>query len=39
MLLQVDTFLRENIEWLKRSTNWAKFAATGLRNIMTALHG
>jgi 26S proteasome regulatory subunit N2 len=24
----VDTFLRENLEWLSRSTNWAKFSAT-----------
>lgn len=24
----VDTFLRENMEWLSRATNWAKFSAT-----------
>ncbi|TVU02681.1 hypothetical protein EJB05_51809 [Eragrostis curvula] len=24
----VDTFLRENLEWLGRATNWAKFSAT-----------
>ena len=24
----VDTFLRENLDWLKRATNWAKFSAT-----------
>ncbi|XP_072961995.1 26S proteasome non-ATPase regulatory subunit 1 homolog A-like isoform X2 [Typha angustifolia] len=24
----VDTFLRENLEWLSRATNWAKFSAT-----------
>jgi 26S proteasome regulatory subunit N2 len=24
----VDTFLRENLEWLARATNWAKFSAT-----------
>ncbi|PRW45196.1 26S proteasome non-ATPase regulatory subunit 1-like protein A-like [Chlorella sorokiniana] len=24
----VDTFLRENLEWLKKATNWAKFSAT-----------
>lgn len=24
----VDTFLRENIDWLKRATNWAKFSMT-----------
>lgn len=24
----VDTFLRENLDWLSRATNWAKFGAT-----------
>lgn len=24
----MDTFLRENLEWLSRATNWAKFSAT-----------
>eukprot|EP00899_Mesostigma_viride_P015362 jgi/Mesvir1/23827/Mv10633-RA.2 len=24
----VDTFLRENLDWLSRATNWAKFTAT-----------
>ncbi|VAH21529.1 unnamed protein product [Triticum turgidum subsp. durum] len=24
----VDTFLRENLEWLSKATNWAKFSAT-----------
>ena len=24
----VDTFLRENLDWLGRATNWAKFSAT-----------
>jgi hypothetical protein len=23
-----DTFLRENMDWLKKATNWAKFSAT-----------
>ena len=23
-----DVFLRENLEWLKRASNWAKFSAT-----------
>jgi hypothetical protein len=23
-----DTFLRDNLEWLSRATNWAKFSAT-----------
>jgi 26S proteasome regulatory subunit N2 len=30
----VDTFLRSNLEWLARATNWAKFSATaGLGSI------
>ncbi|KAF8073149.1 RPN2B [Scenedesmus sp. PABB004] len=24
----IDTFLRDNLEWLARATNWAKFSAT-----------
>lgn len=24
----VDSFLRENLDWLSRATNWAKFSAT-----------
>ena len=24
----VDQFLRENMDWLSRATNWAKFSAT-----------
>jgi hypothetical protein len=24
----IDTFLRDNLEWLSRATNWAKFSAT-----------
>jgi 26S proteasome regulatory subunit N2 len=24
----VDAFLRENLEWLSRATNWSKFSAT-----------
>ena len=24
----VDTFLRENLDWLSRATNWSKFSAT-----------
>lgn len=24
----IDTFLRENLDWLSRATNWAKFNAT-----------
>jgi len=33
-----DTFLRENIEWLKRSSNWAKFAATGCVGVIHKGH-
>ncbi|KAG6726126.1 hypothetical protein I3842_02G065500 [Carya illinoinensis] len=35
----VDTFLRENLDWLSRATNWAKFSATaglGLAALGTA---
>ena len=24
----VDAFLRQNLDWLSRATNWAKFSAT-----------
>ena len=24
----VDAFLRDNLDWLKKATNWAKFSAT-----------
>ena len=24
----VDSFLRDNLDWLSRATNWAKFSAT-----------
>jgi len=34
----VDTFLRENIDWLKRSTNWAKFSATGCVGVIHKGH-
>jgi len=33
-----DTFLRENIDWLKRSTNWAKFSATGCVGVIHKGH-
>ncbi|KAL6532215.1 26S proteasome non-ATPase regulatory subunit 1 B [Orobanche gracilis] len=32
----VDTFLRENLDWLSRATNWAKFSATA---GLGAIHG
>lgn len=35
----VDAFLRENLEWLSRATNWAKFSATaGLGVIHRQAH-
>lgn len=30
----VDTFLRENLEWLKKATNWAKFSATAGQHLL-----
>lgn len=29
-----DTFLRENLEWLKKATNWAKFTATASLGVI-----
>lgn len=43
----VDRFLRENLEWLKKASNWAKFSATAsigvihkgqTKDAMTILH-
>ena len=30
----VDTFLRENLEWLSRATNWSKFNATASLGVI-----
>lgn len=30
----VDTFLRENLDWLARATNWAKFSATASLGVI-----
>lgn len=30
----VDTFLRENIDWLERATNWARFSATASLGVI-----
>ena len=30
----VDSFLRENFEWLGRATNWARFAATASLGVI-----
>ena len=29
-----DRFLRENLDWLKRASNWAKFTATGSLGVI-----
>lgn len=33
-----DTFLRSNIEWLKRSTDWAKLSATAALGVIHRRH-
>jgi len=33
-----DTFLRENLEWLSRATNWAKFSATASLGVIHKGH-
>ena len=30
----VDTFLRDNLDWLARATNWAKFSATAALGVI-----
>ncbi len=30
----VDTFLRDNLDWLSRATNWAKFSATASLGVI-----
>jgi len=34
----VDTFLRENLEWLGRATNWSKFTATASIGVIHKGH-
>jgi len=34
----VDTFLRENLEWMGRATNWAKFTATASIGVVHRGH-
>ena len=34
-----DTFLRENLEWLKKATNWAKFTATASLGVIHQVGG
>jgi hypothetical protein len=33
-----DTFLRENLEWLGRASNWAKFTATASLGVVHKGH-
>ena len=33
-----DTFLRDNLEWLSRATNWAKFTATATLGVIHRGH-
>ena len=34
-----DLFLRENLEWLKRASNWAKFSATASLGLIHYVSG
>jgi len=34
----VDVFLRDNLDWLSRATNWAKFTATGSIGVIHKGH-
>jgi 26S proteasome regulatory subunit N2 len=34
----IDTFLRNNLEWLRRATNWAKFTATAGLGVVNKGH-
>ena len=33
-----DTFLRDNLDWLSRATNWAKFTATASLGVIHKGH-
>ena len=33
-----DSFLRDNLEWLSRATNWAKFSATATLGVIHRGH-
>jgi 26S proteasome regulatory subunit N2 len=33
-----DAFLRDNLEWMKKASNWAKFSATGSLGVLHAGH-
>ena len=30
----IDEFLRQNLEWLSRATNWSKFSATAALGVI-----
>ncbi|CAK8698182.1 unnamed protein product [Clavelina lepadiformis] len=34
----IDTFLRDNLDWLSRATNWAKFSATASLGVIHKGH-
>jgi len=34
----VDTFLRENLDWLARATSWSKFSATACLGVIHSRH-
>jgi 26S proteasome regulatory subunit N2 len=34
----IDTFIRDNLEWLGRATNWSKFAATAALGVIHKGH-
>jgi len=33
-----DTFLRDNLDWMKKASNWAKFSATASMGVIHASH-
>lgn len=35
---QVDTFLRDNLDWMGRASNWAKFTATASIGVVHRGH-
>lgn len=38
LFLQVDTFLRDNLDWMGRASNWAKFTATASIGVVHRGH-
>ncbi|GKZ00887.1 hypothetical protein MPSEU_001040400 [Mayamaea pseudoterrestris] len=33
-----DSFLRENLDWMKKASNWAKFSATATIGVIHSMH-